>query len=352
MSGNVKISNAAIDLAPDGEVVLRGVIDPSSFTSLMVADYQREALPGARANELIDAFVKGSTVTDIVLGMRGQSYSLDLDETTHILRDEVYIIDGLQRVTAAKRAMEQGHMPHLGATVYFSTSDAWEREQFHILNKERTRISPNVLIHNMAVDNQVVAMLLKLTQDRSFIMYDRVSWGQRRKAGELITASTYTKCVARVHGHLGPVQSTDIDRRMTAMDALMKVVGRTTMRDNVKTFFELIDDSWNIRDIQLRGTTHTKESFLMSLARVLDNHDVFWRENRLFVESALKKKIATFPVNDPTIVNLAGANGKSRDVLYTLMVDHINSGKRTKRLKPRVVDYLEMDDEDCDVDES
>lgn len=51
MSGNVKISNAAIDLAPDGEVVLRGVIDPSSFTSLMVADYQREALPGERSND-------------------------------------------------------------------------------------------------------------------------------------------------------------------------------------------------------------------------------------------------------------------------------------------------------------
>jgi hypothetical protein len=112
------------------------------------------------------------------------------------------------------------------------------------------------------------------------------------------------------------------------------------------TFFELVDECWGIRSIQLRGgTTHTKETFMVALARVLSNHGAFWRGDRLFIEAPLRRKLAGFPVADPTIVNLASSSGKSRDVLYTVMVDHINSGKRTKRLKPRVIDYVELEDD-------
>ena len=38
-------------------------------------------------------------------------------------------------------------------------------------------------------------------------------------------------------------------------------------------------------------------------------------------------------VYDPNIINLASSNGKAGDVLYQVIVNHINSGKRTRRLE-------------------
>lgn len=344
MGNSIKFISAALDETATGDIVLRGVIDPESLRGLLIADYQREIIPGTRANELVRVFEKGGTVTDITLGMRGQNFTTRLGD--HFLQDDVYIIDGLQRRTAALRALENGHAPRLGATVYFDTTEEWEREQFHILNKERNKLSANVLIRNRAASCPLVDMLYKLTGDRQFVMYGRVSWTQRRKAGEVISAVTYTKVVAAVHAHLGPVTTTDNDARLEGLGGVMNLVGRTIMRDNTKAFFDLVDECFNIRGIQLRGgAIHTRETFLIALARMLSNHEDFWRENRLFVEAPLKRKLAGFPVTDPTVISLASSSGKSRDMLYTLLVEHINSGKRTKRLKPRVIDYVDLEDD-------
>jgi hypothetical protein len=40
-------------------------------------------------------------------------------------------------------------------------------------------------------------------------------------------------------------------------------------------------------------------------------------------------------VNDPQVKQLASSSGLAPDVLADLMIRHINSGKRTKRLMPR-----------------
>ena len=347
MGNSIKFVSAALDETATGEIVLRGVIDPESLRGLLVADYQREVIPGTRANELVRVFEKDGTVADIVLGMRGQKFTTRGEAT--FLQDDVYIIDGLQRRTAALKALENGYGPRLGATVYFDTNEQWEREQFHVLNKERNKLSPNVLIRNKAASCPMVDMLYKLANDLQFVMHRRVCWTQRRKAGEIISATTYTKVAAMIHSHLGPVQHNDMDRRLDALGGVMNLVGRNVMRDNIKAFFELVDVCYNIRGIQLRGgAIHTRETFLIALAKVLSNHEDFWRDNRLFVEAPLKRKLAGFPTSDPTIISLAGSGGKSRDMLYTLMVDHINSGKRTKRLKARILNYVPLDDDACD----
>jgi hypothetical protein len=71
------------------------------------------------------------------------------------------------------------------------------------------------------------------------------------------------------------------------------------------------------------------------LADVFSRHPVFWREKKFFVEKDLLQKLATFPVHDPTIKQLAGAGGKARDMLRSLMIDHLNHGKRSRRLVAR-----------------
>jgi hypothetical protein len=53
-------------------------------------------------------------------------------------------------------------------------------------------------------------------------------------------------------------------------------------------------------------------------------------------------------LNDPNVKNLTAASGKARHILYQMLVEHVNSGKRTKRLtlRPefRLTDAVESSD--------
>ena len=69
---SIKIINAALD-EWNGDILLRGVVDPSSLAHLKVDDYQREILPQSRIKELARA-IKSGKVPDIELGMRGGSF--------------------------------------------------------------------------------------------------------------------------------------------------------------------------------------------------------------------------------------------------------------------------------------
>ena len=100
------------------DIILRGVIDPQSLHLLQVADYQREVLPLAKISELVEAFMKGS-VPDVDLGMRGERFFER--SGSFYLQDDVFIVDGLQRVTAALHLIQMatGILPQLGAVVHF-----------------------------------------------------------------------------------------------------------------------------------------------------------------------------------------------------------------------------------------
>jgi hypothetical protein len=50
----------------------------------------------------------------------------------------------------------------------------------------------------------------------------------------------------------------------------------------------------------------------------------------------LRRKIKQFPLNDPQVSQLAGAGGQANIILYQMLLKHINSGKRIKRLRSRV----------------
>lgn len=341
MNASIKIKNAALDETSGGEIILRGVIDPSSFALLLVDNYQREQLPLTSLAELMQAFEKGS-VPDIDLGMRGESY-MERDGSFY-LKDPVYIIDGLQRISAARAIMDrnQGALPHLGAVIHFNTSESWERERFRILNQDRRKLSPNVLLRNLRQDNGAMRMLYGLTTNRTFVLHGRVAWNQRMLREELITAATYAKVVGVLHSHLGGTQYTETDKLARGLLNAKNLIGEGVMRDNVRTFFELVDECWGIKRIAFKGgAIHMRYAFLTALARVLSQHTDFWKDDRLVIETSLRRKLAQFPTDDPTVINLSSANGTARNMLYLLMVNHINNGKRTRRLKPRINDYPE-----------
>lgn len=330
----VKIRCAALDEAEGGEIILRGVVAPESLGELQVGDYQREVLPISQISELVRAF-ETSSVPDIELGMRGERCR-EMEPSGYHLLDPVFIIDGLQRVSAAIHMMKQGKekLPHVGVVVHFNTTEEWERERFRILNMLRNKLSPNVLLRNLANSSPAVEVLHRLTTgDKSFVLYDRVSWNQRMRRQDLLGARLLVQAVSRLHARFGPTGHNLVDEMATGLNTVMTKVGKNTFRDNVRTFFDLIETCWGLRLVRFKeGACWIRGTYLNCLAKMLAEHGVFWKGNALFVSRDWQRKIALFPVNDPEVRNLSSAGGKARELLYHLMINHVNSGRRTNRL--------------------
>lgn len=333
----VRMFNAGLD-EDDTEIILRGVLVPEALTNLRVDTYQREILPIAKLLELTEAFQSGS-VPDIDLGMRGGNYSER--DGIYILRDPVYIIDGLQRRTAALEAMKSNVRPRLGATVHFNTTMEWERRRFRILNVAQTKLSPNVLLRNMYLEGSPsLEMLHGLTLDSSFPLCRRVNWDQRQHKEHLISALTMLKSVAQLHSHLqAGLRDTGHFQLVGHMDKLLKRMGHTLMRSNCLLFWQLIDELWGVRNIEIKQfAAQIKQTFLGAFSALLSNHTDFWADARLMMGRELRSKLNKFPIRDPHVISLCGAGGiqgGARKMLYQMLVEHVNSGKRTRRLTPR-----------------
>lgn len=346
---SIKMVCAALDETADHEIILRGVLDPDSLAALKIDDYQREVMPLPTIGKLAKAFETGSSVPDIDLGMRGEGFTER--EDAFYLQDPVYIIDGLQRVSAARHVMKTnpGVRPKLGATVHFSTTEPWERERFRILNADRNKLSPNILIRNMRTTMPVIELLYGLCHDKTFIMYNRVCWSQRATREHLISALSLMRVAGILHSHIGPGRSVQIVELSQGLQTIMTKAGRLVFRDNLRTFFDIIDQCWGIKVITFReGATYLRLSFMSCLAAIFSKHRVFWNGSRLHVDKQIVRKIQSFPVSDPEVRNLSSASGKARELLYQLMLNHINRGKRGKRLgMEEVTDLNPRPDEDA-----
>lgn len=330
---SVKVLDAALEERGDF-IILRGVIDPASLDSIMTPDYQRGVLSPHTVNALARA-IADSKVPDIELAVRGGDFSER--EGVWYVRSPVYVVDGLQRISGARRFMADGGEPYLGATMYFNTSIPWERERFRILNSERVRVSANVLLRNIRSENTAVKLIYEMTQkDRNFVLHERVTWGQNQKRTEVMTALVLMKTIRALHAHLGGAAGSRWDDVAQCMTDLMSNTDRGVLMKNVAAFFTMLDSCWSITNVVFtERQTHLKGTFLFAFADVLSRHLNFWDEKRLVIDRRMVKKIALFPIHDPEVKSLAGTSGTSRTLLGHLLIDHINSGKRTGHLKPR-----------------
>jgi hypothetical protein len=322
-------------LAEDGEdIVLRGVIDPDTIDALKVDSYQREIESRAYIEQIAGGF-RSNSVADIDLGMRGGNY--DERDGTFTLKDPVFIVDGFQRVTAARLALSQGKRPMLGAALRFNTSFAWEKERFHVLNAKRKRIAPSIHLRNLRTDFAVVEMLYDLCRrDEGFPLHDRVCWQQNMRRDHLLTALTFMKCVGALHAHFGAGRTFISDELVRAMQSTMEKVGKATYRNNVLVFFGVLEDCWAISRIAYKDqATVLRGAFLAALARVFDEHDEFWSDKCLVVAATLRRKLKAFPVTDPNVVALASGGGTSTTLLGQMLLAHLNAGKRTQKIVGR-----------------
>jgi hypothetical protein len=328
----IKIAKAALADWGNDHIILRGVIDPASLAALKVGNYQRGAQP-RNVRGIMQGFTHAGGVPDIELGMRGLSFTQA--EGNFLLYDPIYIIDGLQRREAALDVLKNGIQPKLGVRIHFDTTEPWERKRFELLNANRTKVSSSVLIRNLAADNSAIKMLKDLSLDPFFPLANRVSWDQRMKTGQFVHGGMFLKTIAQIHHRLAPGLASSRYTEMSAgLEELMGRVGRTVLRDNITQFWEIIDECFNVRGVEVASAApHLKSGFLSVLAKIFADHQNFWNDTNLTVSSDLRRKLALFPINDPNISRLCGASGQTQVWLYYQIVDHINHRKRSRRLK-------------------
>lgn len=334
----VKVLNVNFDeVEIDGElhIILRGILDPDSLGLLQVGTYQRGNVSRKAIDEIVDGFKEG-LIPDVELGVRDSEDYTPRGEVIYIPGD-VFIIDGLQRVTAGKIVLSEGVLPHLGAVIHFGTTEEWERKRFEVLNFKRTRVSPNVRLRNKGWENTAVGVVRDLSNsDRGFALNGRVSWGQYMQRGHLVTAFTLLKTVGMLHGHLGHSRGSKVDGLADGLVEIMERIGEDTFRRNVRGFFDVVDQCWGVKTVSFHGVaSQTKVTFLTVLAGLFSDHPIFWRGDRFFMDKDLIVKLRAFNIGDPEVVRLAGSAGQARGILYDLLLRHINSGKRTKRLIAR-----------------
>lgn len=334
--------NAALDeIATEkgNQIVLRGVIDPEHLGRLRVADYQREALPISALTSMWHAIGKGESVPDLELAMRGHEFHSKDDEFW--LEDDVYIIDGQQRRNAALHALkiDPKLSVRVGAMIHFGTTQQWERERFRILNMDRIRVSPNVLLKNMRHSHDSVLTLWGLSHsDPKFALRGKVCWRQRVGQDELVTARALLVTAGSLHQHVAYVRARNIGDMAPTIDKQANLVGLQTWRQNVIEFFDLVDEAWGLRTVtHYNLCIQAKVVFLQTLAEVIDEHMEFWKapnHRALHINTEWTNRFKAFHLRDPSIRGLvaegtAAINGP-RGVLKSLLIQHLNKGKHNR----------------------
>ncbi len=331
--GRLKIINGALDeVTIDGKptIVLRGVVDPESLRDILVEEYQREILSREKIDRLKKA-LRRSRVPDIDLGVRGEQY--EDDGGTFWISDPVYVVDGLQRITAAMELLEEGLRVHLGALISFNTNEAWEQERFEDLNLGQTKLSPNVTLRNQAKKCTSAALLLQLANAPKFPLRNRITWTQAARRDELITATTYFAIAGALHSHLGPGRAKNVIALCAGLD---KIVDKTTQQvfaENILAFYDIIEECWGVRRVVYRGgAIYLRASFLRALALLLSRHTNFWQGNRLIVDKVVLRKLRNYPIDDPHVQGLSSSSGQASEMLYQLLVEHVKKGRPSVQL--------------------
>lgn len=357
MPEQIRIINPSIDDFQN-TVVIRGILDLDTIKHLKTDYYQRELLPSSSRRNIISALESGERLPDIILGMRGEEFQLsDNPDLSLFLCSPTFIIDGQQRIKSILQYLadcKQAPKPiRIGATIHLNTTPIFERELFQKLNQFQAKVSPNILLRNNKEDHPLIATFYGLTRsDKNFILFNRVCWQQNQTKTELMSAVTMSKIILALHAHISPGRHGGSRMILDHTDRLLSRIGLPIARANTKAFYELIDSCWGIARIHIKsGAPYMRLAFQEVLARCLSDHPIFWKDDkRLEVGYIWKKKLSSFPFQDPEIIRLCGSSGASRFTLYMHLLNHLNSGKRQNRLISRTPS-ITFDSEEAEIED-
>lgn len=319
-----------------GQLILRGVLDVRSFAAkeenrLRIGKYQRAELPVEDFDDWVNSYGSG-LVDDIVLGMRGVRIGIPGEEFPELaadetyLLDETYVVDGQQRLAAARKVLADGRVtPYLGARVLFGTTEASEAVLFDNTNNRRRRLSPNVTLRNLVERSTVLAAVHRFTTEGTVddsveveigaanLLVKRVAW-DRVGAGDLMGAVSLIKILSELHNHLGTTRSSDskalVAGLLRATDAEKGKITAEQMMANMIAFFNFVEELWQLSAVTDRKKAGVaREVFLTAVARLFSQHRDFWRNGSDGTELSVKLrdrgKLEKIGAQDPFVMSLA-----------------------------------------------
>ena len=213
-------------------------------------------------------------------------------------------------------------------------------------------MSPNVLLRNARSDSPIVMSLYQLCLSSQFSLQKRVCWHQQMKREELLTAMILVKVSGELHRRFGVnLASRRQDTLVPALDKFAARVGRSVLIGNVREFFDVLTEAFRINEVVYREIAPSlRHGFLLSLAKVFASHQDFWADAEFRVPKELRRKLGMFAINDPHIATLCSSSGSTINILSAMLVDHFNSGKRSKRLRPFDVTREQIEEERVDAE--
>ena len=342
----IKLIKAGLQERDNGDIAAHGWLDIHSIRRIGVADYQREFLSPAQRTKtkLMTALENGDRLPDIILGMRGQDFDSVKDDI--ILHNDVYVIDGLQRISHmmmfADLYPERADELIIGAEVRFDTNYEIEDELFRKLNLGAYKIplSTNVVLRNLRKKHNSILTVYGLSENTpSFPLYKKVQWNQRMAKGQLITAIMLFRVALVLHSRFTVGGSRNDNPLNTGinLDKLAKSIGLSNLRANVEEFFKIINELWPYDKLEFRAkATQCKGTFLICLAGILNDYDLFWSDKKLFVGTRMKQRFSNFPVNDPNFQRMCASGTSVWPMVRFTMLSAINKGISAKnRLVPQ-----------------
>src|SRR5512139_754824 len=339
----IRLLNSGLSEDDKGEIIAVGFLDVDSMQHLLVDCYQREFLGSVngkgKGTKIYQAVDGGVRLPSVVIGMRGQKFSSRGD--TMYLEDPCFIVDGLQRIFTIKQ-FAHTHLTkasglRIGAEIRFNTTFETEKVLFHALNAFRTSMSGNVILRNKMDESKAIGLLHDLTfRHTRSPLFKKVQWNQRMSRGELFTAIALVRVVATLHSdNAGTLSASrgNVDYSASVLDKTLDRVGEQIFRDNVTTFFEVLNEAFDTSHIEFREkATVIKTNFLLTMAQMFAEHVNFWHGRRLVVASVFRKQLSKFPVNDQEVMRLSASGNMAIPLLYDILIRHMNKGKRVNKL--------------------
>lgn len=350
----IKLIKGSLDEKDNGEIIGLGFLsieDVVADNLLRWDTYQRGVLSNAQK---LDAALKaGSTFPAVTLGLRGQNFDTKGDNL--IIAAPLWIIDGLQRISATRRfaASEPTLASKIKTSVElrFNTDYTIEKQLFHDLNAGRIGISPNVHLFNIRDKYKAVASVYGFYNETSSPLHGRIQWGQRVGTGEIISAMTVVRVILGLYKHVSTRAFTKdnivaggashVEGQGIWLENKSKSIGGLgPFRENLHTFFEVVDGAWGLRNVEHNtGRPYLRMAFLIGLATMFSEHKDFWKGNKLVVDRFVRERLKSFPFDrDDIAMMVKGAAGSGASYAWAdMLTKHINRGRSTHKLTVREV---------------
>jgi hypothetical protein len=338
MAAEIRIFNCALehDDHDFNSDVLRGTIDQTYIRLLKSDWYQRqEGFSEKEIRELVELYFQHEKVPDVIVGMRGHRYRKE--DNDFWLQDPCYVIDGVQRLLAARVALHS--RPDLklriGAKLFLDTTSESENALFCKINATQQRVSASVLIRNKYKVSNASRLLYDLGSNTSFALKDRIGWDQKLSPGQSMGGFGLACIAGALHMHKGSTPAGRAYDLLEGLDNVVVKISEETFVKNLITFFDVVDECWSIRGD--KNSKCLKREFLSVLARLLSSYETFWDAEDLFIAEKYMKRLSSFDIGsiNNQVKQMTKSNRDVKDVFFEVLRNRLKLDAFSGRRSPK-----------------